>query len=238
MRLLGVLGGMSWTSTALYYRLLNGGVAERLGGLHSARLVMHSVDFEPIASLQHAGDWDGTAEILATAARGLAAAEAEGLLLATNTMHKVAPTVEEACGLPLLHIGDATAAAVSSAGLVRVGLLGTAFTMEDAFLVDRLASHGVEAVVPDAPARAEVHRIIYGELVRDVVTEESRDVYRGVMADLVASGAQGMVLGCTEIGLLVGSADTSVPVFDSTALHAAAAVDWMLDEPAPGGFEE
>jgi aspartate racemase len=228
MRLLGVLGGMSWTSTETYYRLLNTGVAERLGGLHSARLVLHSVDFDEIASRQHSGDWAGTARILAEAARGLASAGAEGLLLATNTMHKVADDVEEASGLPVLHIADATAAAVRRLGLGRVGLLATAFTMEDTFYVDRLARHGVEAVVPDETGRADVHRIIYDELVRDVVREESRERYREVMADLVTDGAEGMVLGCTEVGLLVGPGDTSVPTFDTAALHAAAAVEWML----------
>jgi aspartate racemase len=227
-RLLGVLGGMSWTSTVEYYRLLNRGVAERLGGLHSADLLLHSVDFEPIASRQHAGDWAGTARILGDAARGLAAGGAQGVLLATNTMHKVAAEIEDACGLPLLHIADATAEAVLAAGVRRVGLLATAFTMEDSFIVDRLATHGVEAVVPPAEDRADVHRIIYDELVLDVVREESRATYRRVMADLVATGAEGMVLGCTEIGLLVGDDDTEVPVFDTTAIHAAAAVDWML----------
>jgi aspartate racemase len=228
LRLLGVLGGMSWTSTEIYYRLLNVGVAARLGGLHSAHLLVHSVDFEPIAARQHSGDWAGTAEILAQAARGLAAAGAEGVLLATNTMHKVADEVERAAGLPLLHIADATAAAVTAAGLERVGFLGTAYTMEESFLLDRLAGRGVEAMVPPAPARAEVHRIIYDELVRDVVREESRATYRGIMADLVTDGAEGMILGCTEIGLLVGADDTTVPVFDSTEIHAETAVDWML----------
>jgi aspartate racemase len=228
MRLLGVLGGMSWTSTEAYYRLLNTGVAERLGGVHSARLLVHSVDFDEIAALQHAGDWDATAEILADAARGLAGAGAEGLLLATNTMHKVAEPVEKAAGLPLLHIADATAEAVIAAGLSRVGLLATAFTMEETFYVDRLAQHGVEAIVPGAADRADVHLIIYDELVRDVVRDSSRQRYREVMADLVDGGAEGMILGCTEIGLLVGADDTTVPTFDTAALHAAAAVDWML----------
>jgi aspartate racemase len=226
-RLLGVLGGMSWTSTETYYRLINAGVAERLGGLHSARLLLHSVDFGPVAGLQHAGDWDATAEILGEAARGLAAAGAEGLLIATNTMHKVVDAVEEASGLPVLHIADATARAVVAAGLTRVGLLATAFTMEDTFYVERLASHGVTAVVPDDASRAEVHRIIYDELVLDVVRPESREVYRRVMADLVADGVHGMVFGCTEVGLLVGPEDTTVPAFDTVALHAAAAVDWL-----------
>ncbi len=228
MRLLGVLGGMSWTSTETYYRMLNLGVAERLGGLHSARLVLHSVDFDEIAALQHAGDWDATGEILGEAAAGLAAAGAEGLLLATNTMHKVADAVEDASGLEVLHIADATAAVVRAQGLTRVGLLATAFTMEDAFYVDRLTQHGIEAVVPGPSGRAEVHRIIYDELVRDVVRPESRGLYRRVMADLVADGAEGMIFGCTEVGLLVGPDDTTVPAFDTCRLHAAAAVDWML----------
>jgi aspartate racemase len=228
VRLLGVLGGMSWTSTESYYRLLNQGVAERLGGLHSARLLLHSVDFDEIAVLQHADDWPATAEILGRAARGLADAGAEGLIIATNTMHKVADDVEAASGLPLLHIADATARVVLDAGIRRVGLLATAFTMEDTFYVERLARHGIEAVVPGAGGRADVHRIIYDELVRDVVREESRERYREVMADLVARGAEGMVLGCTEVGLLVGPDDTTVPTFDTTVLHVAAAVDWML----------
>ena len=232
MRLLGVLGGMSWTSTETYYRMFNLGVAERLGGLHSARLVLHSVDFDEIAALQHAGDWDATGEILGAAAAGLAAAGAEGLLLATNTMHKVADAVEAASGLGVLHIADATAAAVRAQGLTRVGLLATAFTMEDTFYVDRLAAQGLEAVVPDPAGRAEVHRVVYDELVRDVVRPESRDLYRGVMADLVAHGAEGMVFGCTEVGLLVGPDDTTVPTFDTCRLHAAAAVDWMLADPS------
>jgi aspartate racemase len=228
VRLLGVLGGMSWTSTESYYRLLNQGVAERLGGLHSARLLLHSVDFDEIAELQHADDWPATAEILGRAARGLADAGAEGLIIATNTMHKVADDVEAASGLPLLHIADATARAVLDAGVRRVGLIATAFTMEDTFYVGRLATQGIETIVPVAESRAEVHRIIYDELVRDVVRPESREVFRRTMSDLVADGAEGIVFGCTEVGLLVGPADTSVPTFDTVALHAAAAVDWMI----------
>jgi aspartate racemase len=234
MKLLGVLGGMSWTSTETYYRMLNLGVADRLGGLHSARIVLHSVDFDEIAGRQHAGDWEGAAAILGSAASGLAAAGAEGLLLATNTMHKVADAVEGASGLEVLHIADATAAAARAQGLTRVGLIATAFTMEDTFYVDRLARHGLDVVVPDPAGRAEVHRIIYDELVRDVVRPESRERYRRVMADLVTEGAEGMILGCTEVGLLVGPEDTTVPTFDTCRLHAAAAVDWMLADTSPG----
>ena len=228
MRLLGVLGGMSWTSTEVYYRELNAAVAARLGGLHSARLLLHSVDFDEIAAAQHAGDWDATARILGDAARGLATAGAEALLLATNTMHKVAAEIEAAAGLPLIHIADVTARAVTAAGLSRVGLLATSFTMEDSFYVDRLAGHGVATLVPEPAERAEVHRIIYDELCLGQVRPASRQVYVEAMAGLVARGAEGIVLGCTEIGLLVGPGDASVPTFDSTALHVEAAVDWAL----------
>lgn len=228
MRLLGVLGGMSWTSTAEYYRRLNEGVATRLGGLHSARLLLHSVDFAPVAELQHAGDWDGTARVLAEAARGLERAGAQGLLLATNTMHKVADEVAGAVSLPLLHIADATAERVLAAGHRRVGLLATAFTMEQDFYARRLRDHGLEVVVPDPDQRAEVHRVIYEELCHGVVRDASRERYREVMAALVQRGAEAVVLGCTEIGLLVGEGDAAVPLFDTTAIHADAAVEWML----------
>ena len=228
MRLLGVLGGMSWTSTGEYYRLLNQGVARRLGGLHPARLVLHSVDFEPVAAMQHDGDWAGTAKVLVEAAQGLQRAGAEGLLLATNTMHKVADELTGATGMPLLHIADATARRVLADGRRTVGLLATAFTMEQDFYTGRLRRHGLEVLVPDEADRADVHRVIYDELVRDVVREESRQRYREVMATLADRGAEGIILGCTEIGLLVGQADSQVPLYDTTAIHAEDAVDWML----------
>ncbi len=227
MRLLGVLGGMSWTSTEAYYRGLNEGVSARLGGLHSARLVLHSVDFAPVAEAQHAGDWDATAAVLAEAARGLAAAGAGALLLATNTMHAVCGAVEEAAGIPLIHIADPTADALLSAGHRRVGLLGTRFTMEEDFYVARLRSRGLEVVVPRAQDRVLVHRVIYDELVHDVVREESRAAYLGVVQQLVGSGAQAVVLGCTEIGLLLHDGDADLPLVDTTALHVAAGVDWL-----------
>ncbi len=227
-RVLGVLGGMSWASTAEYYRLLNTGVGQRLGGLHSARLVLASLDFAPLAQAQHDGDWEAVAEALGRSARGLAEAGAGAVLLATNTMHKVAGRVEETAGLPLLHIADATAAAARSVGAHRVGLLGTAFTMEDDFYTGRLAGHGLDCLVPGAADRALVHRVIYDELCHDVVTEASRAAYRRVIADLVAHGAEAVVLGCTEIGLLVGEEDAEVPVLDSTRAHCAAAVDWLV----------
>ena len=230
MRLLGVLGGMSWTSTEAYYRGLNEGVAARLGGLHSARLVLHSVDFDPVARAQHAGDWDATAGILGEAAAGLAAAGAEALILATNTMHRVAGALEESAGIPLLHIADPTATALLAAGHRRVGLLATRFTMEEGFYVDRLRDRGLDVVVPEAEDRTLVHRIIYDELVVDVVRAQSRAAYREVVARLAAAGAEAVVLGCTEIGLLLRDGDTDVPLFDTTALHVAAGVDWLCPD--------
>lgn len=232
MRCLGLIGGMSWESTLLYYRLLNQGVAARLGGLHSARLLLHSVDFAPLAAMQAAGDWAGAARVLADAARGLRRAGAQGLVLATNTMHKVAAAIEDAAALPLLHIADATGAALAAAGVRRIGLLGTRYTMDDPAIVqDRLRQRfGVQVLLPDAAARAEVHRVIYDELCRGVVDERSRQSYRRIIADLQAQGAEGVILGCTEITLLVDAASSPLPIFDSTALHAAAAVDWMLDD--------
>lgn len=228
MRTLGVLGGMSWTSTESYYRLLNEGVSARLGGLHSAQLLLHSVDFDPVARAQHDGDWDATLAILSAAAQGLARGGAEALMIATNTMHKVADEVQQACGLPLLHIADATADAIVASGASRVGLLATAFTMEQEFYVGRLRERGLDVIVPDAPQRAEVHRIIYDELCLDVVLDGSREVYREVIASLVERGAEGVILGCTEIALLVGAEDSTVPLHDSTRIHADAGIDFML----------
>lgn len=230
MRLLGVLGGTSWASTQHYYRALNAGVAQRLGGLHSARLLIHSVDFAPIAAAQHEGDWDATARLLGEAAAGLAGAGAEALLLATNTMHKVAGEIEAASGIPLLHIADATATAALQAGHQRVGLLATAFTMEEDFYVGRLREHGLDVVVPDADDRALVHRVIYDELCHDVVRPESRAAYAAVVDRLSAAGAEAVILGCTEIGLLIGPQDVSLPVFDTTDIHAAAGVDFLVGE--------
>lgn len=227
MRLLGVLGGMSWTSTEAYYRGLNAGVAARLGGLHSARLLLHSVDFAPVAEAQHADDWDATARILTDAARGLTAGGAEALLLATNTMHKVADDIETAAGIPLLHIADPTADALLAGGHHRVGLLATRFTMEQDFYVERLRGRGLDVVVPDADDRDLVHRVIYDELVHDVVRPESRSDYLEVVRRLVVAGADSVVLGCTEIGLLLHDGDADVPLLDTTALHVAAGVDWL-----------
>ncbi|MBT2438567.1 aspartate/glutamate racemase family protein [Streptomyces sp. ISL-36] len=224
MKTIGLIGGMSWESSAEYYRLLNELVRERLGGLHSARCVLYSVDFAEIERLQVAGEWEKAGDVLATAAQGLEAAGAELLLICTNTMHKVADQVERAVEVPLLHLGDATARAVRAQGLTTVGLLGTAFTMEQDFYRDRLASHGLTVLVPGADDRAAVHRIIYEELCLGVVREESRATYRQVIDRLVAAGARGVILGCTEIELLVRPQDSPVVIFPTTRIHAEAAI--------------
>ncbi|MFE6749818.1 aspartate/glutamate racemase family protein [Kitasatospora purpeofusca] len=228
MKTIGLLGGMSWESTATYYRLLNELTRDRLGGLHSAKCVLYSVDFAEVERLQVAGEWEAAGRLLADAARAVEAAGAELLLICTNTMHKVADQVAGAVSVPLLHLADATAAAVLAAGVTRVGLLGTAFTMEQDFYRDRLASHGLDVLVPDPAGRALVHRVIYEELCLGVVREESRAEYRRVIAELVAQGAQGVILGCTEIELLVGPGDSAVPVFPTTRIHAEAAVTAAL----------
>ena len=226
-RLLGVLGGMSWASTAEYYRLLNEGVGRRLGGLHSARLLLHSVDSRRSRRCSTRPTGTGRRRVLEEAACGLRAAGATGLLLATNTMHKVADRVEATTGLPLLHIVDATAEAVRAVGAARVGLLGTAFTMEDDFFAGRLARHDVATVTPGPGERDAVHRVIYDELCHGVVADSSRALYRRVIAGLVRQGAEAVVLGCTEVGLLVGAEDADVPVVDTTRVHCDAAVEWM-----------
>ncbi|MBZ2196926.1 aspartate/glutamate racemase family protein [Occultella gossypii] len=223
-RVIGMLGGMSWESSAEYYRLANELVRERLGGLHSARIVMASVDFAEIEELQVAGRWSEAGDLLARVAVGLQAAGAELLLICTNTMHKVAEQIEAAIDIPLLHLADATAAAVAADGLHTVGLLGTAFTMEQDFYRDRLAGHGFTVLVPAADDRAEVHRIIYDELCLGEVRESSRASYRRVIDRLAAAGAQGVILGCTEIELLIGARDSPIPVFPTTRLHVEAAV--------------
>jgi aspartate racemase len=223
-----MLGGMSWESSAEYYRLANELVRQRLGGLHSARCVLVSVDFADIEPLQASGAWDEAGVRLAGAAAQVEAAGADLLLLCTNTMHRVADQVAAAVRIPLLHIADVTAAAVLRAGVRTVGLLGTAFTMEQDFYRDRLASHGLTVIVPEAADRAVVHAVIYDELVVGVVSEASRKAYAGVIDRLVAAGAQGVVLGCTEIELLIGPHDSPVSVFPTTRIHIEAAVDRAL----------
>lgn len=228
MRVIGLLGGMSWQSTAEYYRLINEMTAERLGGLHSARCLLYSVDFAPIERMQAEGRWDDAVAELGRAARSLEAGGAETLVLCTNTMHKLAPEIQAQVSIPLLHIADATAAAALAAGVTTVGLLGTRFTMEQPFLADRLASHGLRVLVPSAVDQRLVHDIIYDELCLGVVRPESREAYRDVIRRLVDAGADGVIYGCTEIELLVDQSDSDVPVFATTRLHAAAAVDAAL----------
>jgi aspartate racemase len=228
MRRIGLLGGMSWESSALYYEILNAAVRERLGGYHSARVLMSSVDFAEVEAMQAAGEWDAAGALLAAEAAALEAAGAECLVLCTNTMHKVVDAIEAATDIPLIHIVDVTAEAVRAAGLSRVALLGTRFTMEQAFVRDRLATHGIEALVPPGEDRELVHEVIYGELVHGVVRETSRAAYVDVVDRLVADGAEGVVLGCTEIELLLRPQDVDVPVFATTRLHALAAVDFAL----------
>jgi amino-acid racemase len=232
MRTLGLLGGMSWESTLTYYRYVNERVRERLGGLHSAKLVLYSVDFAEIERLQQIGDWDTAGRVLADAAQALERAGADALVLCTNTMHRVLDVIEPSIRMPVIHIADATARRIRAAGLAKIGLLATRFTMEQDFYRGRLERNGLDVLVPDADERAEIHRIIYDELCLGVIRDDSRDIYRTIMANLVARGAEGMILGCTEIGLLVGANDTTVPVFDTTRIHAEDAVDWALRESA------
>jgi aspartate racemase len=233
MKRIGLLGGMSWESSALYYRLINEGVRDRLGGLHSADCVMVSVDFAVVERLQAAGDWDGAGRLLADEARALVRAGAEVLVLCTNTMHKVAEHIDEAADAPLLHLVDVTARAIRRAGLNRVALLGTRFTMGEGFYRDRMAGHGIETLVPDEAGQTLVDRVIYEELVRGEVRDASRAEYRRIIAALAAEGAEGVILGCTEIELLIGESDSPVPVFASTTLHAQAAVDAALEVDPP-----
>lgn len=229
MRTIGLLGGMSWESTQDYYRRINRGVQQALGGLHSAQLVLYSVDFAPIEAAQAAGDWARAGELLAQAARAIEAAGADFLLLCTNTMHRVAPDIEAAISIPLLHIADATGDALAAAGVRRVGLLGTAFTMEQAFYRGRLEQrYGLEVLVPEPQERQRVHRVIYEELCLGVVRDESRADYQRIAEALAARGAEAVILGCTEIGLLLSQQDTRVPLFDTTAIHAERAVALAL----------
>lgn len=224
MRRIGMLGGMSWESTAEYYRLANEIVRDRLGGVHSAVVIVDSVDFADIEELQATGRWAQAGAELAARAAGLQAAGAELLVLCTNTMHKVIAEIEDAVAIPVLHIADSTAERVHAAGLTRVGLLGTAFTMEQPFYRDRLAERGVEVITPDDADRAIVHRVIYEELVRGILSDASRAEYRRIIRALVDAGAEGVILGCTEIELLVSEQDSPVPVFPTTRIHVEDAV--------------
>ena len=233
MKRIGLLGGMSWESSAEYYRLVNEATRARLGGLHSADCLLRSVDFAEIEELQRAGAWDEAGRRLAGEARALVAGGAELLVLCTNTMHKVADMITAAVEIPFIHIADTTAHAVRAAGLGTVGLLATAYTMEQRFYVGRLRDrHGLDVLVPDAPDRRLVHDVIYDELCVGVVDDRSRDEYRRIMRKLADRGAEAILLGCTEIDLLVGPDDAPVPVFDTTRLHAERAVELALENVA------
>lgn len=228
MKTIGLLGGMSWESTAEYYRLANELVRDQLGGLHSAKILMHSVDFAEIEAMQVEGRWDDAGVLLAEAAQRLQGAGADMIVLCTNTMHKVAGSIEAAASVPFVHLGDTTAKAVTAAGVARIGLLGTIFTMEQDFYVGRLASHGLEVLLPGAEDRRRLSEIIYDELCLGVVRDESRAFYLDVIERLRRDGAEGVILGCTEIELLVDQSHVELPVFPTTALHVQAAVRLAL----------
>ena len=233
MKTTGLLGGMSWESTVGYYRAINEGIRRELGGLHSAKIVLYSVDFAPIEKLQHRGDWQATGGILAAGARAIEAAGADFLLICTNTMHKVADQVEEAVNIPLLHIADATAAALAADGVKKVGLLGTAFTMEESFYRGRLAeTFNLDVIVPEAEDRRLVHDVIYQELCRGKIRQQSRLEYIRIVEALAGAGAEAVILGCTEIGMLISGDDTDIPLYDTVAIHAAQAVAWAVREGA------
>ena len=227
-RTLGIIGGMSWESTQSYYRLINEGIKAKLGNLHSADLLIHSVDFAPIGELQAQSKWEELGDVMVNSGERLQAAGAQGLLIATNTMHKVAEQVQAATNLPLIHIADATADAIKQQGLTKIALLGTQFTMTEDFYKQRLIDASLQVLIPDIDARAEVHRIIYDELCQGQLLASSRQYYTQVINELAAQGAEGVILGCTEIGLLISRADSPIPVFDTTAIHAAAAVQFLL----------
>ena len=229
MKTIGLIGGMSWESSQEYYRIINQEIRARLGGTHSAKSLMWSMDFAEIEYLQHQGKWDALTKLMIEAAQNLEKGGADFILICTNTMHKMAADIERATSIPLVHIADPTAEKIKAAGLSKVGLLGTAFTMEQDFYKGRLAErHGLDVVIPDAADRAEVHRIIYEELVAGRILDTSRDRYRAVIRRLVEAGAEAIILGCTEIMLLIGAQDSPVPVFDTTALHAHAAIERAL----------
>ena len=231
MKVIGLLGGMSWESTIPYYRLINETVKDRLGGFHSAKIILYSVDFHEFEQLQHSGDWGKGGELLAAAARALELAGADFLVLCTNTMHKVAADIESAVAIPLLHIADATGEKIKQAGIRTVGLLGTRFTMEQDFYRERLhRNYGLNVLLPDQAEREYIHRVIFDELCLGSIEQSSRSEYRRIIAGLVEQGAQAVILGCTEVSLLVSQEDAAVPLFDTTSIHAQKAVEWALRE--------
>lgn len=229
MKTIGMLGGMSWESTLTYYRLLNEGVKHRLGGLHSAQIALVSVDFDPIEKLQHQNRWGDMAALLSNAAVAVQRSGADFLIVCTNTMHKIAPQIEQALSIPLLHIADATGLALQTRQISRVGLLGTRFTMEEDFYKQRLIeTFGIDVVIPDSTERDEIHRIIYEELCLGTIRDQSRDAFLTTINNLASKGAQAVILGCTEIAMLVQQTHTTIPLYDTTAIHAQAAIDKAL----------
>lgn len=229
MKTIGLIGGMSWESTIGYYRKINQGVKNTLGGLHSAKIFLHSVDFAPIEKLQHSGNWTGAAEILIDAAKSVESAGADFVLICTNTMHKVAPEVEQSISIPLLHIADATGEELVKDGISKVGLLGTAFTMEQSFYKDRLSEkYGLEVVIPSEKDRKQVHDIIYNELCLGNINATSRHEYIRIVHELELAGVDAVILGCTEIGMLISQEHAGIPLYDTTAIHAAKAVEWAM----------
>jgi aspartate racemase len=229
MKTIGLLGGMSWESTAGYYRMINEGVKKALGGLHSAKIVLYSVDFDPVEKLMGRGDWQGVAEALSEAAVKIQAAGADFLLICTNTMHQVAPEIQDTIDIPLLHIADATAEALIRSGIKKTGLLGTAFTMEQDFYKGRLdRDHGLDVLVPGKSDRAFIHQTIFQELCLGIAKHETREKYLRIIDTLAKQGAEAIILGCTEIGMLVGQKDTPVKLFDTTAIHAQKAVQYAM----------
>jgi aspartate racemase len=231
MKTIGLIGGMSWESTLEYYRIINETISGRLGGLHSARIVMHSFDFAQIAELQNKGDWDQAAKLLADTAKRLEQAGAEVLVICTNTMHKSADHVQNNVHIPLLHIADATAEQIKARGLKKAGLLGTKFTMEDDFYKGRLSDkHGIEVIIPDEHERQVINQIIFDELCVGQVKQDSKEKFRSIMQNLAENGAEGIILGCTEICLLVGQRDAEIPLFDTTTIHATSAARFALNQ--------
>ena len=227
---IGIIGGMSWESTAFYYQLINQGVKEILGGLHSANILLKSLDFAPVSEWQHHNNWQAISDHLIAAAKQLEAGGADAIAIATNTMHKLAPEIQAAVSIPVIHIADATASECQALSLDKVGLLGTRFTMEEPFYRDRLRAHGIDVLVPDVAARQSTHDIIYKELCRGDVRPSSREVYQQVIEQMAIEGAKGVVLGCTEIGMLIGASDVSIPVLDTTQVHCREIVRFLMGE--------
>lgn len=229
MKTIGLLGGMSWESTLEYYKIINETVNKKLGKLHSAKIVMVSVDFEPIEVLQHKGDWEGTADILSSSSKDIEAANADFLVICTNTMHKVVPKIEKHISIPILHIADATAQKLKDDNIKKVALLGTAFTMEQDFYKQRLSSYDLEVMIPETKDRKTIHSIIYDELCMGIINKESKIQYIDIINKLIKNGAQGIILGCTEIGMLIKQEDVDVKVYDTTLIHAQKAVEKALE---------